>query len=177
MFTSSLVAAGNALYINSIYGLLALDAGNGRVLWQQLDEDSLLFPSKPPTNRLLSLPFAGKGNNPFVVVGDMIFLMDMTAQGNYITRLNARNGGVIAARQHVENFSSSLLSVTILDTKQYGGTKQYIEFFMLEGLMSDTTSYVFPSVDHLDALDNQTGKRLWSLHLMGGGAAVLTLAQ
>jgi outer membrane protein assembly factor BamB len=175
LFTGSLIAAGNALYINSIDGLLALDAGNGRLLWQQ-SEGSLLS-SKPPNNRLLSLPFAGKGNNPFVVVGDMIFRMEITAQGNYITRLNARNGNVIA-RQHVENFFIFLFSETVSDTKQYTSTEPYYTgFFMLEGLMSDTTTYVFPSVGHLDALDNRTGKRLWSLHLMGGGAAVLALAQ
>jgi outer membrane protein assembly factor BamB len=168
-FTGGLIAAGNALYIDSIDGLFALDASNGRVLWQQ-SEGSLL-PGEP-TKHELSQPLAGKGNpgNAFVVVGNTIFRMEMTRQGDYLTRLNTSNGAVLS-RQRVEDFYSAWAG----EAAGYPANQaQSFVFRLLEGLMTGSTSYVFPFVGHLDALDNQTGKRLWSLKLLERGPAVLT---
>ena len=167
-FEGDLIAAGNALYIDSIGGLYAIDASHGQLLWRQ-PEGSML--TSKPANHSLSDPFAGKGNPgvSFVVAGGTIFHMEMTGQGNYLATLQTGTGKVIA-REHIENFVSSLLAQISIKTKQYVG------FLTLEGLMTATISYVFPSPGHLDALDNRTGARLWSLPLAGGGSAVLTLA-
>jgi outer membrane protein assembly factor BamB len=170
-FTSSLITTGDALYIDSTDGLFALNANNGRLLWQQSENSS--FPGEP-TNYELSQPFAGKGDpgSSFVIVGDTIFRMEMTRRGNYITRLNTSTGAVLS-RQRVENFYSLPGGAS---AGYSANPTQSFEFRRLEGLMKDTTSYVFPSVGYLDALDNQTGARLWSLKLAGAGPAVLTLA-
>ncbi|HEY3992719.1 MAG TPA: PQQ-binding-like beta-propeller repeat protein, partial [Ktedonobacteraceae bacterium] len=164
----SLIIAGSILYVDSSSGLYALGAHNGRLLWNQ-PEGSLL--TSKPANYALSQPFAGKGNpgNAFAVVGDTIYRMEMTDQGNYLATLNANNGKIVA-RQRVESFYGSLTA------QEAQGTKQYIGSLIFEGLMTTTTSYVFPSVGRLDALDNQTGARLWSIQLAGGGSAVLTQA-
>ncbi|HEY0756014.1 MAG TPA: PQQ-binding-like beta-propeller repeat protein [Ktedonobacteraceae bacterium] len=107
-FTGKLIANGKALYIDSSAGLLALDAGNGHVLWQ-----------------------------------------------------------------HVEDFYVSW-SGTELKTVA-ASVPRLVGFGQLEGLMTGTTSYVFPSVGELDALDNQTGKHLWSLKLLEKAPALLTI--
>ncbi|HEY6541029.1 MAG TPA: PQQ-binding-like beta-propeller repeat protein [Ktedonobacteraceae bacterium] len=165
-FQGGLIAAGKALYFDSSAGLYAIDATNGRLLWRQ-SEGSLL--SSKPANHPLSEPFAGKGNpgTSFVVVGSTIFRIEMTGQGNYMTTLQAGNGKVIA-RKRIEDFARS--GSARIKAQQYVGT------LLLEGLMAPTMSYVFPSVGQLDALDNRTGARLWSIPLAGGGPAVLMLA-
>ncbi len=165
-FQGSLIAAGNALYIDSSAGLCAIDATHGRLLWRQ-SEGSLL--SSKPAHHPLDEPFAGKGNpgTSFVVDGSTIFRIEMTGQGNYLTTLQA-NSGKVMARKRIENFASSLSAR--IEAKQYAGS------LLLEGLMAPAMSYVFPSVGHLDALDNRTGARLWSIQLAGGGPVVLMLA-
>ena len=164
-FQGSLIAAGNALYIDSSAGLDAVDATDGRLLWRQ-SEGSLL--TSKPAHHPLDEPFAGKGNpgTSFVVDGSTIFRIEMTGQGNYMTTLQASNGKVIA-RKRIEGFAMS--GTARIKAQQYAGS------LLLEGLMAPTMSYVFPSVGHLDALDNRTGARLWSIELMGGGPAVLML--
>lgn len=165
-FQGSLIAAGNALYFDSSAGLYAVDASNGRPLWRQ-SEGSLL--TSKPANHPLSEPFAGKGNpgTSFVVVGSSIYRIEMTGQGNYMTTLQASNGKVIA-RKRIEGFARS--------GSARGDAKQYVGTLLLEGLMAPTMSYVFPAVGHLDALDNRTGARLWSVSLAMEGPVVLMVA-
>nr|MDQ2714389.1 PQQ-like beta-propeller repeat protein [Chloroflexota bacterium] len=167
-FEGSLIAAGNALYIESRVGLCAIDASTGQLLWRQSEGSTV---SLTPANQALNGPFAGKGNpgTSFVVAGSTIFHIEMTEQGNYLTTLHTSDGRVIV-RKHIENFSGSL------SAQESSSPKRYVGSLLLEGLLTPPMSYVFPSLGHLDALDNRSGARLWSIRLAGGGWAVFTLA-
>lgn len=94
-----------------------------------------------------------------MVVGNLVYHIEMTTKGNYLARLDASNGHVVS-RIPVENFYASGSG-----TGPVGGPMVWSALF--EGLMSEKISYVFPSVGHLDALSNQTGALLWSIKLAG----------